>query len=291
MIRDKAEIEMLTSQLCNVTNPFCETAAGAVSPYGASTFTFPYTNRTVGSFSTGASGEGYILVSATPNANNLIISPEATTTWGSRTGFNAPVGAAPAFIAEARVVSAGVRWWPINAMTSARGTVVVTPIPDTAVFFGSTRNLNEMINSAQVSVVSIDTESAYVMGPQSPDARDFIPVGSPTNSKNTGFDAVCIAVTGAASTTYLGFEVIINYEGLIDATASFIGGAQPSPKPLAQSFFEAAQKWSGYAEGTVKFLDKIARSRAAQFVRQQMFNYVPGGRIANIAYAAIKDVD
>jgi hypothetical protein len=291
MVRDKAEIEKMINSLCNVTNPFCDTAKGTVQPYGASTFTFPYTNRYVGSFSTGASGEGYIAVSATPHQVNFINSAEPSTTWAVRTTFNESVGAAPAFISEARVVSAGVRWWPINAMTSPRGTVVVTPIPDTEEFFNVANTLTNMVNSPQVNVSSIDQHCAYVMGPQSPDARDFIPVGSTLNSKNTGFDAVCIAVTGAASTVYLGFEIIINLEGLIDTSASFIGGKQPKSMPLAESFFEAASRWSGYAEGTVAVLDKIARSRAAAFVRQAMFNYVPGGRIANVAFQAIKDVD
>lgn len=284
----KAEMSAAVHELCAVTNPFCDQAQGAPSPYGASTFTVPYTNRVVGSFTTGASGEGYIAVRATPYATNYINSAEASTTWAIRTGYDTAVGSPPSFISEARVVSAGVRWWPINAMTSARGTTVIVPMPDCSGFFdGTAPSLLEMVNSPQVHVCSIDDEGCYIMGPQSPDSRDFIEAGAATpTDTQTGFDNVLIAVTGAASTTYLGFEIVINYEGLVDTTQSFIGGQQHAPKSLATAFFKNSRLWSGYVQAGLRQLDDITKGKASKFLKEQLIGIIPGGKAASTAYNA-----
>jgi hypothetical protein len=171
------------------------------------------------------------------------------------------------------VVSAGIRWWNMAAMTTSQATIIVCPMPDDGGGWmdGNVHTLDEIVNSPGVTISSNREAGGYILGPVSAtEVTEFQPAGTAGSASpvSNGWDSVIIGVRGQGSTLYIGFEIIINYEGMVSNVDSFIGGTKHRPKPAATNFFKEAELWAGYVKGAAHEIDRITQGRARQY-----FNY------------------
>lgn len=280
---DPSAVQHAVHDLCSVTNAFCEEAQGAPSPDGSATQTFTYTNRAVGTLATGASGEAYIVLRASAFANNYITESPAGA-WSARSSYNTSVGSPPAFIDQARVVSAGIRWWNLASMTSTQATLIVAPIPEDGTFLnGIGHTLTEIVNSPGVTISSNLKPGAFLLGPLSNQVYQYEETDSATATPvDNGWSSCIVVLSGAASTTYIGYEIVINYEGVVSTTASFIGGRMRDANPSIADYFRNARLWAGYAAGAASEIDRLTQGKARRFLlaagTKVLRNFVPGGR-------------
>jgi len=230
--------------LCSVTDPFCDHAQGAVSPYGTKQYTMPFTVRSFSTIGTGAGGQANVVFQPGMREFNFHADTVAVaSTFTAAAGYNTSSGALPTFLSQGRVISAGVRWWNILAATAAGGSVTVVPVPDDSELLdGAAHSWASLNNTPGAVTTSLRADGAYIFKRVDvPLSYEFTDITSGSGAPaDNGWDAVLLNITGPASTNVLIIEWYLRCEGVFDATQSQNAGSVRPPRPYAINFQQFA---------------------------------------------------
>jgi hypothetical protein len=249
--------------------------------------TIGYTLRNSGTLTTGAAGAAALFIRASTSAFNIYRNQTlAGTNFPAETQTNIAVGTHPTFVERARVVSSGIRFWPIHAMTASTGLMSVVPInDDDALFDGVVHSFADLKSTQGVCVDGLK-EGAFISAPLENEYTFYKPTSN--NITVTGNDqdwsSVLILIEGSASTLYLGWEVVTHYEGIVSATSgSAIGGAQaPTLMQKAQAVYQKvyANTWGGLHQGSRDKISALIKAKAmayAKTVGRKALTYISPG--------------
>lgn len=262
----------LTHRLCSVSDPFCQHSYGAKQPESAPATTIGYTTRATGTLQTSNAGNDlvWLYFRASTSLCNVAVQQPITGTkqFDLQTLITSNMGAHPSFVERTRVVSAGIRLWPIYAMTSLQGTMSVIPINDSAALFDGANHAYSDLLSTQGATVGKMCEFQYTLTPVEDEYTFFKTADATQTVANVDQDwtAVLIGLEGAANTTYMAYECVIHYEGIVSATSgSAIGSMKPETafEPIVKRYQrEAAAAYGGMVDGTRHQVEAILKRKA-----------------------------
>jgi hypothetical protein len=167
-------------------------------------------------------------------------------------GMGSALGTFPTGAQDARIVSAGIRWFDMSSEQIEQALVAVIPVAsDNVMADGEIITHSEIFSHPLASVeTNKNNGQAYICKPNE-SANEFRTIDAGTAAiENTQFDGVFIGVMGNASKTYIGVEMIIHYELIIDVFSNTPGtvtnATQSSPNLLVARLWQA-----GFASGLI----------------------------------------
>jgi hypothetical protein len=256
------------NDVCSVTDPFCHHAEGAYDPKGTSRFTIPFTQRGVNALSTdavdgiamGAFGCGFSTALATTVSGDTL----------TVTNFALTTGTIPDFVNEARVVSAGVRWWCPLAATSAGGLLAVVPIQDwNNGDWGTGISYDVLLNTPGTQIFPLRSQGEYIFSRTDAPAHHFKDA-SANREENNDWDGVVFIAIGETSVQCINVESIYHLEGTVKSTEGIAIGSKGSPtNPLALSATKS-RNFYGVFEGTGKAVANQLKSMATQYTQSAL---------------------
>lgn len=265
----------LVEDLCSVSDPFCEHAYGAKAPDPTRAPTVGYTLKAAGTLVTSASAPiDYFFVRASRSSLNYIeIGTGLDTDFPATSSLTESVGSHPDFIEKTRVVSAGVRLWPVYAMTAVQGLLSVIPINDDKALFDNAVHTLSDLQSTQGSSIGPMKEMQFNLSPLENEASFFQSTSTSGSvaAIEQDWSSVLIALTGTASTEFMAYEIVIHYEGIVSSTSgSSLGAMSPNStnsKLVREYMYNMASKWGGLIYGqrqnAVKVLIGAAKAAAS----------------------------
>jgi hypothetical protein len=289
----------LVNSLCGVSDPFCHHTEGMRHPAGTPTNTLAYQLKTVFNLTTGADGTTYVYFNAGPSSQALGIydSAPGDTTFIAEADTNTSIGTHPSIITNVRVVSAGIRWWPIHSLNTFRGTLTTIPISDSAELLDATNHAFSDLYNTQGAVAGPLNPGTFILGPSDVDNQVFNPK-STTGALSTVADdwsSVLICVQGANNTLYMAFEAVINYEGQIDYTQGIRIGTSSPENQLLQSYQRNSKIYAGRYTGYIEQVGYYLKNKAMAYAKRQgiklIGNYIaPGAGTAITAYGDFSQI-
>jgi hypothetical protein len=277
----------LVEDLCGVSDPFCKHAYGAKSPDAVHAATIGYTLRHSGTLTTSTIvPQSLIFFRASVSSENIYRNQTlAASSFPATTQTNIGVGTHPSFVQRARIVSAAVRVWPVYAMTASQGVMSVIPInDDDALFDGAAHTFADLQSSSDAHLGKME-EFQFNLTPLHDGALDFKEVSN--NITVTGdvqdWTSLLLIADGTATTLYLAWEIVIHYEGIVDATDGHAIGNLESKQDhvgLVKHFMiEQAHKWGGIYIGARSKVHAALKSGASSFLKGVSFQ---GGMMAGL---------
>lgn len=250
------------ADVCAVTDPFCHHAEGAYAPEGTNRFTIPFTQRAVASYASGAGGFAMVAVGC-GFSDKLIYADTASSL--TATAFTTTTGTIPDFVNEARVVSAGVKWWCPLAATAAGGILAVVPIQDyNDADWATGISYTSLLNTPGVRTMPLRSEGQYIFSKTDSVATHF-GEASASLADNNSWDGVVLIAIGPASSVLLNVETIYHLEGTVNSSEGIaLGSKGQSPNPLAVSASHS-KNFFGAFEGPAQAIGKQLKDMATQY--------------------------
>lgn len=286
-------------KVCGLSDPFCEASRGSRIPDDDSSPSVPITIKSTYYAGTGGSGSAAIRVRANPSACFSLataISGTNVTTWGGHTAMIDYAAVATSF-SKYRMVSFGVRIYPVVAPTAQSGSLRVITSPEltpTPIDLGG--GLWEAIDTVAFS----EADVYWVGKPSGTTWKEYVDIAG--EAPYTHCNAVLYG--GPASTAIVyAIEVVMNMECLVEVGAVVSGLAKPG-EPSNPQIMQAAsrvhashnghhtqgrptmvQRMFGFAKNAL--LDVAAS--ALPYVGGAVQRFLGGGR--RTSYPMIRDVD
>lgn len=280
--------------VCSFLDPFCAASIGARWPDGINGFTVPYRAVSYNALTPSAAG-GMFLFAPDARAENYakvfgagatVVVPASLSAWAAtNTFFNN-------FVSEVRVVSAGCRWIPTSAATTAGVALLLTEIAEPSTLFGSTLTLMDTSLGSNQKLVDHRVPFTFISKRADMLANNFQPSLSST-ACSCDWPALLVQFVGSDGSTNLGyFEFTTNYEFVLQRTTagSNVSLAQLStPPPKEDLVVQRAVKRAGPTFNSILDAAAPVVSRIVESAAATALNYfLPG---AGSAYRAIRDVD
>jgi len=232
-----ADLDMLTSEVCGLLDPFCPHANGAKYPDASSVRTLAFQIHQEAIMTTGPAGASGIVIVPTIEKNSIVGS-NVTGSVMATTVMTAPVVPKLTGASKYRIVSAGFRLSSIAAPLTASGMVHIRSFqvedgdslnPMDGTTYTASKSVNVPLNRLADQIIvfqrtSQRREEFYVPGDT-----------NPTNSINDwvapGFCPVSVLLTGGpADAGSIHVEVIYNIEYLFEEGAALQLAATPAPR-------------------------------------------------------------
>jgi hypothetical protein len=254
-------------RFCSVTDPFCVEAVGSKSPYGSKSPTVSFQMRFLGAQATQAGGVTYTLIRGSSSSLAGFASAPADTVFPASTDYNLSLGSFPSNIDEVRLISTGVRWWPIYPDTVAGGAITIVPVSDdTEIMDGETITKSVLMNSPGAFTVPIEAGSYVLPFKQSGTTEAFLTPNASASSGTNWTDGVMLILEGQVTSTYIMLEIVANYEATIDVATGFsLGSKHPRDKQLVEYVEE--NTFSGYVKGGLEQAARKAKNAALQYIK------------------------
>ncbi len=217
--------------VCAMTDPFCSHSIGAKIPDGNGALTVPYRSWGYRKCTTGA-GTMFALLFAPDNrsdnfcadanvTNTTFVLPSAFTTVGGQGSFFS------SYVAQSRVVSAGIRWVPTMPTTQAAPLAFITEVSNPSNLLGFNNGGLGVVTTIGTNPQFVDLRQpwTHIMRRSDPTAMKF---GTVANTASSGsYNGILVQVIGAATTDYGYFELVVNWETILqlDDTANSIANA------------------------------------------------------------------
>jgi len=255
----------MVKHVCAVTDPFCEHAEGAYSPWGSNQRTVPFTFRGYSAFGSGAGGDAIIYFGA--ERDEYLCGASTTTTFAPAGVLPVQVGTTPSFITQARLVSAGIRWWTPIAATSAGGAIAVIPITDPVALLATSTTTAEFTNTPGTVITDLRQPGTFVFSPRELTYREFGTMGATTTAPTTeDFNGVVLAITGPASSDVIIVQWEYHFEGLLDTTVGLSLGRQVKPKPHVNQILGMLDNMFGHYSGSPNSVSRMIYNKASSAV-------------------------
>lgn len=265
-------------QVCAITDPFCPAAAGAKLPDADSARSIGLGLREKIILSTNASGVGVLSI----NPSLLHLYRTATTITGTViTTFSANVAiSSNTAIASAcsayRVVSWGVRIFPIIAPTNQSGTVrVITTAESPGSGYETAGNLHSQYQDFALATPEV-LWTAKDKGVQS---REYVDIASTRGT--LPWEEVVIFVQGAAaSSDVLAVEVYLNIEATVNLgamTTALTTPATPERPHVMTARSHLKESFSGVFMGSVKQFGNMVVNSAKHALVDAASALLPAG--------------
>jgi hypothetical protein len=173
----------------------------------------------------------------------------------------------------ARIVSAGCTWWDVAPATGAGGFVIATEWANYdsyanasgSAFTGSSASVGQQSN-----VTDRRKRGSWVSRPSAPNAYNFntTDTGVTPEFMRTGVTLVC---TGAASTTVLNVEMVLNFEIQVSAESAYSRMVRPNPVSslsikAASISGDVESKMSPFIEGGKEAVKRYVHDHAANAI-------------------------
>jgi hypothetical protein len=242
-------------------------AVGAKSPYGSKSATVSFQMKFLGVQATQVGGVVYTLIRGSASSLAGFAAAPADTDFPASLSYNLSLGSFPQNIDEVRLVSTGVRWWPIYPDTVAGGAMTIIPVSDDSeIMDNEITTKSTLMNSPGAVTVPIEAGSYILPMKQSSTTEQFsTPVTTATAIANTT-DGVLIILEGQASSTYIMLEIVANYEATIDVAVGFtLGNKHPRDRQLVEYVEE--NTFSGYVKGGIEQAARKAKNAALQYIK------------------------
>lgn len=319
--------DKLVHGVCALTDPFCIEAKGARwADQIGQTVTFTYQARQIISLTTGVGDSwaavyidpAYALNSVAPGAYYRTLDVDSSE-FGGFTPANPTTGNVDdqlaSFLASdvatgARVVSAGATWWDVAPRTGVGGTVVATEFSshDSYLNYASSGMRASATNMGNcVMVHDRRKDGTWICRPSNPNAYKFVSIGDSADDNFGNLrTSLLVAASGAAETTLLNIEIVINFEFTVSSESVFARTAKPNPMSAgnllaAKSAGMAESSMNSFIEGGKETAKRYVHSLASRVAKQlgsAAAGYVGtlmGGPVGGVgsmaAYGAIMDVD
>jgi hypothetical protein len=254
---------------CAVTNPFCQAAAGSKNPLGHGHPTVSYSIKNVFQAFTGAGGALYLVLRGSESSASLRIQAPAVGTDFPATTTYATMGSHPALISQTRLVSAGIRWWPVYPDSVSGGIVSVVPLDDdTALLDGNIHTMTDIINTPGTVHTSLAEPGSYILPYDKTIGGDFKDATANTALLDNSHSAVVLAIQGTGLVGYVFVELAFNYEGTVDVGQSLQIGSPPQHAPMVQRFMDKPHAWSGFTAGGMEKIEKVVKEKAGKWLRR-----------------------
>jgi hypothetical protein len=285
-------MEKLTRDICAATDPFCDAAHGAASPFGTKLVTIPVSLRGFDTITSNVNGDAILLFRCTTSTigYTAVVNNNFTTAV-----LVSSVGTFPSFVSQARIVTAGVRWWNIIPATAGGGTIGVVAISEMADLMDGVQHTSAQLNATSGVVISdLRTPGAFIF--QSRDeikSREFSNISTSTGILDSGFNGLALTIAGPVSQKILAYEWSFNYEVVLDPSQGVAVGTPTPAVPLvvaAINQFGLSSYITGDRDRIIKTMEARAFRAGAAVLRQgasMALNYMlPGsgavvGAIAN----------
>jgi len=195
------------SQVCSLTDPFCPHARNARIPDDDSTPSFAVQFRMVSSLTTDANGK--LAASFRPNPNQVIraastITGSVLTAFGGYFAIPDYTALASTF-SEYRIVSWGVRFWPLPNTLNQQGTLKLITLTDQA---AAGMDAAGGLFTEWETMPFAGTDAHWVSKPLGVTWKDYIS-GTSTHS----YQSLLVFLDGGvASTNSLAYEIVMNVE-------------------------------------------------------------------------------
>jgi len=282
----------------SLTDPFCDAARGSRIPDDDSAPSVPVTLKTVFTLGTDATGSAALKIRPQPSSTMApasAISGTTVTTWGPHTAMTDYTALAASF-SQYRMVSYGVRIYPIVAPTAQSGTLRVITMPENS---PTGVNLGGGMWEAVTSVALSEADVHWVGKPQGTTWKEYIPIANVSDFSHLDI----LLQGGPASTSTYVVEITMNMECLV-VIGSIVSAVAKPGAPSNPRVLEAASKVHSkhnghHTDGRPSMLSKMwgLAKGAILDVASQAIPYV-GGSIARAlggrqrsSYPAIMDVD
>lgn len=224
----------LVHEICARIDPFCGAAAGAKRAGGSSGMTLPYTYVTNITVTTGVAGDAYVGFGPGPNPGACVTNLAPTTSLFPATGAHPDaIGTSPSFISAIRVVSAGVKWHDVTALTAAGG-VVIPMIADDGLLLldGNTHILADLIRSYRGVAYDRRKPGYAILQPTDNNtASQFQRINNAGSEADTNpWPTFMMYVSGPNSTAVLNVQLIMHVEIQVDPDSG-VPGTNSRPNP------------------------------------------------------------
>jgi len=288
----------LVSQVCGLTDPFCEHAKGAKYPDSSNSRTLAWSFHTRATITSSAAGVGGFLfypqfeyLSLTPYTSvtgNQVLLPLSTLNAGRIANTS-----------RFRIVSAGFKLRNIVAPLNSSGMVFVRSIgvekgaginPFDGVSYSRNQTMDIPLQDCRDAAVICEHNSQ--MPQVFYDALVVTPSSDCITWLSAGFNPVTVFFSGVPiNTPTLDVEYIIHYELTFDESSDM--GLLATPPPPANALVTSATSlltstglniFTKSGEILSKHLAQRATSALARYL-------LPGGVVAGSAYAAIRNLD
>jgi hypothetical protein len=233
-----------------------------------------------------------------PGSDSTPIGVYSSASTISATALNTSMGAFPSVVSDVRLVSAGIRWWYIGAMTDSGGTISVATLSDLKdVLDGNTHTYTSLTTLPGVQHVSIREPGAFVFKmSDAAQAEQFTVIssaGSPSVLAADGWNAVLLTIQGKGSTTQIAVSWTLHYEATLDLTTGFTGKSSIPRNPLLSLAQQA--NWESFIPGPENRVRQYFEQKAKTFLikagRSAASNFLPGGRAMLAIADQILEVD
>lgn len=282
------QVDALAERVCSIYDPFCPAATGARYPSEFASNTMTYQSRALLPAIAGAAGAYTFAFSPdvnpagtiATNAANVYTFPASFSV--SDTNYTTWL----ASVRNVRVVSAGLRFIPQQAVANASAVFMIGTVADLVPQLGgSSYDIGSILTQcADVEVISSAEPFLWTANPRALGAFDLIPQTSATTTTRSGnWPAVLVGTTSASASAVLGsFEMIINLEGeplSKQGTAMTPAMARElaSPSPLVRNVAESLRaRLTGFFSGTAQQFSKQAEALARKAVVRAISTRFPG---------------
>lgn len=247
---NKSKRSSLQSTVCAITDPFCEQAVGARIPDGSAALTIPYRVTTTRSVAAATSGDTIGLLFAPDTRPEFFNfgddgTPNQLIFGSTFNGTTAANSFYANYVAESRVVSAGLRWIPTFPSTQNAPLITVADVASPAALLGKTITASNLYSfGTNIRAMDSRQEFSCVGRRQSVEALEFATIGD-TESSNA-FSGVLVIVQNIPDATVSGyFEMIVNWETTLrlgDSTNTVVNSLASRPPPENKAALTAARK-------------------------------------------------
>lgn len=265
-------------RVVGLVNPFSEASRGARLPDDDATASFAIRLTEIGWIGTDLNGDAMYDFKAAPSGllrSASTITGTTATTWGSWSGFADYTNFSTSAY-QYRIVSWGIRFYPIVSPFEASGTVKFITHQDS---LNNGQNMATNFWPAVEAAGVQDMDVYWVSKPIGVTWKQYI-----GTSSLAPWDQLAVYVTGAkVSSPIIGFEVVMNIEAVPDIGAAVAGICKPGEPHDPAALAAASQvhgSHRGYHRGNSigSFLGRLAR--------QALGNITAG--LSNQAVAAAK---
>jgi len=297
--------DSLAERVCAQVNPFCSAAQGARMTDKFTVPTNTYQARKIIPIITGALGNAGFSFWPSADGYNYTVNVPPTAAWtiSASPDFQCDAGWASALttdVKEARLVTAGCRFWNNLAATVAGGYVETADHgphaqDGVAVTIGSLKT-----NFPAIDVCDLRQEFTWISRPVSHMKADFVvpittvnPTANSTNERWSNFTA---AFTGPAGQTIGYVEMVLNYEYIPKGSSALASAyAHRSPNSPSDALVEKAVDQTHAKLPTVQqhakqAAEKLVKAGAHKVLDSLVHHLEQKVRGAQKAGLAIKDV-
>jgi len=291
--------KQLVSQVCGLSDPFCEHAGGAKYPDSSSIKTLPYSRRLRFTIGTDAGGYANVVLnpqySYSPWANNNVYAANVVTSFSNFAAYATIAG-----VSSYRIVSQGFVIRHIVSPLNSAGMIYVRLYgSENGASFGPIDTTTYNASSVGNIAVQDAREVAVVFPHTSQMPQVFYPVSSDSASVGStiahGFGFATISLAGAIpSTAILEVELVTHYELVFEDSSDLAQVSTPSHAANAMLTGATAVVTSTLRpivhEGVSQF-GKLIVSKAVAAAGSYLGGPVGGAVASRLAHMAALTVD